>query len=545
LATCGINGQKEAFMRGVVTTMSAVLWLSVSAGSVWAQAPPGTPEASLVGKSTNAIGYVVGGGSTKVDLKATGAVPQASGEAKVEARQGITNIEVKVKGLVQPTKLGTEFLTYVLWVVTAEGRTGNSGELLIDKSGEGELKTTTPAQTFSLLVTAEPYFAVRQPSEVVVLENELRKDTKGRIFPISDYKLMRRAQYQKMGNPLALSLDLEKVPLDMYEARNAVEIARSRGAEKYAPEIFTKADGGLKLAESALARKANKREIISTARTTVQSAEDARALAVQRQDEERIAAEREAAAAKAKATAEAKAATEAAAAKQKADADAAAAKQRADEEAKRQAELSAAREAQMKAEADAAAVKAKAEADALKAKADADAAQAKAEADALKAKEEAAKADAERARQATEQLRAQLLEQLNRVLETRDTPRGLVVTMADVLFDTGKYDLRQEAREKLARLSGIILAHPGLKLEVEGHTDSTGSDDLNQKLSEQRASAVRSYLMEQGLSGDNVTARGFGKTMPVADNGTAAGRQKNRRVEMIVSGEAIGTKIGK
>jgi outer membrane protein OmpA-like peptidoglycan-associated protein len=199
----------------------------------------------------------------------------------------------------------------------------------------------------------------------------------------------------------------------------------------------------------------------------------------------------------------------------------------------------------MKAEAEAAGLKAKAEADALKAKADADAAQAKAEADALKAKEEAAKADAEQARQAAEQLRAQLLDQLNRVLETRDTPRGLVITMADVLFDTGKYDLRQEAREKLARLSGIILAHQGLKLEVEGHTDSTGTDELNQKLSEQRASTVRSYLMEQGLAGDNLTARGFGKTMPVADNSTAQGRQKNRRVEIIVSGEVIGTKIGR
>src|SRR5512139_3982134 len=172
-------------MRGVVTTMSAVLLLWVSAGGAWAQAPPGTPAAGLVGKSTKAIGYVVGGGSTRVDLKATGAVPQADGEAKVEARPGITNIEVKVKGMVQPTKLGTEFLTYVLWVVTAEGRTGNSGELLINNSGEGELKTTTPAQTFSLIVTAEPYFAVRQPSEVVVLENEVRKDTKGRIFPIA------------------------------------------------------------------------------------------------------------------------------------------------------------------------------------------------------------------------------------------------------------------------------------------------------------------------------------------------------------------------
>lgn len=208
-------------------------------------------------------------------------------------------------------------------------------------------------------------------------------------------------------------------------------------------------------------------------------------------------------------------------------AEAAAAKQRADEEARRQAELTAAREAQMKAEAEAAAVKAAAQADALR------------------AKEEAAKAEAERARQAAEQLRAQLLDQFNRVLETRDTPRGLVVNMGDVLFDTGKHDLRPAAREKLARLSGIILSHPGLKLEIEGHTDSTGSDELNQKLSAQRAEAVRSYLVEQGLPGDNVTATGLGKTVPVGDNSTAAGRQQNRRVEIVVSGEVIGTRIGK
>jgi outer membrane protein OmpA-like peptidoglycan-associated protein len=306
-----------------------------------------------------------------------------------------------------------------------------------------------------------------------------------------------------------------------------VDIARSRGAEKYAPEIFSKADGGLKLVENGLARKEDKKKVISTARSTVQSAEDARALAVQRQDEERVVMERDAAAAKAKATAETKAAADAAAAKQKADAEAAAAKQRADEDAKRQAEVAAAREAQMKAEAEAAAVKAKAEADTLK------------------AKEEAANAEAERSKQAAEQLRSQLLDQLNRVLETRDTPRGLVVTMADVLFATGKYDLAQSAREKLARLSGIVLAHPGLKLEIEGHTDSTGSDALNQTLSEQRANTVRSYLMEQGLAGDAVTAKGFGQTMPVADNSTADGRQKNRRVEIIVSGEAIGARIGK
>jgi outer membrane protein OmpA-like peptidoglycan-associated protein len=337
---------------------------------------------------------------------------------------------------------------------------------------------------------------------------------------------MKREQYQKLDNALALTPDLKNTPLEMYEARNAVEIARARGAEKYAAEIYAKAVGGLKIAEANLANKADKKDTLTRARTAIQAAEDARALAVQRQDEERIAMEREAAAAKAKAAAEAKAAADAAAAQKKADA-----------EAKRQAELAAAREAQLKAEADAKAV-------AMKAEAEAAALKAKYEADALKAREEAAHADAERARQATDQLRARLLDQFSKILDTTDTPRGLVVNMADVLFDTGKYSLRQPAREKLARLSGIILAHPGLKLEVEGHTDSTGGDAVNQKLSEQRAAGVRTYLVEQGLSGDHVSAKGFGETLPVADNTTPAGRQKNRRVEIIVSGEVIGTKIG-
>ena len=328
---------------------------------------------------------------------------------------------------------------------------------------------------------------------------------------MSNYQLMKRSQYEKLGNPLALSLDLKNVPLEMYEARNSVEIARSRGAEKYAPDVFSKAEGGLKLAENALARKANRKEISSLAQQTTQFSEDARALTAERQEQERIAAERAAAAAAAKAQAEAKASAEAAEAKR-----------RADEEARRQAELAAAKEAQVRAEAAAKEARMKAEAAEAKRKADDEARrqaetaaatepEAKAEAEVLRAKEEAAKADADRARRAAEQLRAQLLEQFNRILETRDTARGLVVTMADVLFDTGKYDVRPRTREQLAKLSGILLAHPGLQLEVEGHTDSTGSDELNQKLSEQRASTVRDYLVAQGLASDAVTAKGFGK----------------------------------
>jgi outer membrane protein OmpA-like peptidoglycan-associated protein len=507
-----------------ITRVSGSMLFAVA--TISAQTPQGTPESSLVTKPIKAIGYQVGGGSTRVDLKGTENTPGASGLAKVEAKKGVSPIEVEVRGLPQPTKFGAEFLTYVLWAVSPDGRASNLGEVVLSKTGEGKLKASTQLQTFSLFVTAEPYFSVRVPSEIVALENDIRKDTKGKIFPINDYKLMRRAGYQKMENPLALTLDIKNVPIEMYQARNAVEIAKYRQADKYAPEIFTKADGSLKIAENALARKAKKTEIISSARQTVQFSEDARALSVQRQYEEQIAQERAAAAAKAKAEAEAKAAGEAAAAKR-----------RADEEAKRQAELAAAREAQLKAEADADSARAKAAADLAAAKA-------KAEADALLAREEAAKAEAERSRKAAEELRATLLDQFNRILETRDTSRGLVVNMADVLFDTGKYNVRPEAKEKLARLSGIVLAHPGLNLEVEGHTDSTGSDELNQKLSEQRASTVQNYLVAQGLASNSVSARGFGKSMPVADNSTAAGRQQNRRVEIVVSGEVIGTKIG-
>lgn len=505
-------------------------------------------QGGSVGKSIRAVSYQLNT-SSKVDLTPGELSPQSSGVAEVKAKQGVTNIEVEVAGMPAPSKFGSEFLTYVLWVVSPEGRASNVGEIQLDSSSRGKLKATTPLQTFSLFVTAEPYFAVRQPSEMVILLNSLRKDTKGKAVIVSNYQLITRSQYEKMGNPLALSLDLKRVPLEVYEARNAVEIAKSRGAEKYAPEIFTKAQGGLQLTENALARKANRKDVISTARLTVQSSEDARALTVARIEEERIANEKAAAAAKAKAEAEAKAAAEAAEAKRKADAEAAEAKRKADaeaaalkrraeEEAQRQAELARAREAQLKAEADAAALKAKMEADAAAQKA-------KMEADALKAKEEAAKAEAERARKAAEDLRAQLLGQLNQVLETKDSPRGLIVTMADVLFDVGKYDLRPTTREKLARLSGIVIAHKGLQLDIEGHTDSTGSDELNQTLSEKRAESVQSYLVQQGLQAGTVTAKGFGKTIPVADNSTAAGRQQNRRVEIIVSGEVIGAKIGK
>ena len=474
-----------------------------------AQTQQPEPAANVISGTVAAIGYPVGGGSIKVDMVGTSAAPQAGGEAKAEAKTGGTTIELKVTGMPQPTSIGAEFLTYVLWTVTPDGTTTNLGQIPLNQNGEGKLDVRAQTQTFALIVTAEPYYAVRMPSEVVVLVNETRKKTKGKIYPDNSYKLMKRAEYAKLGNPLGMTLDVKKVPLDMYEARNAVEIAKARGAEQYAPQVYSKAQASLQMAENALSQDSGKNQVISAARQTIQFAEDARALAVQRELAERIQKEKEAAAAEA-------------AAKAKAAADAQAAA-----EAQRQAELTAAKEAQMKAEAQA------------------QASQAAAEQAATQAKARAAADEAERAQAATAALRAQLLKELNDVLQTTDTPRGLVVNMADVLFETGKYALSTDAQLKLAKLSGIIQAHPGLNLAVEGYTDTTGAADFNMKLSQQRADTVRQFLIAQGLSADTITSKGLGEADPIADNSTAAGRKLNRRVEIILSGKVIGVSLGK
>lgn len=276
------------------------------------------------------------------------------------------------------------------------------------------------------------------------------------------------------------------------------------------------------------------------AREAAQTAEDARMVAVKRRIEEQLAQERAAAAereahAKAQAEAEVRMRTQA-------EADRAAA-ERLRQESQMAADL---------------AVRQRVEAEAARAAALAQQQASQAEAERARLEQQAARAEAERARLTAEeanrlrqqaederaQLRSQLLQQLNLILETRDTARGLIVNMSDVLFDTGIYTLRPGAREKLAKISGIVLAHPGLHLEVEGHTDSVGSDEYNQRLSEQRADAVRSFLVQQGVSNNVVVARGFGESSPVASNDIAAGRQQNRRVEMVVSGEVIGTTMG-
>jgi outer membrane protein OmpA-like peptidoglycan-associated protein len=502
---------------------------------------------TVVARTTKAINYHHRSGSTMIDFRGTVLMPRARGEAKVESKQGVIKINAQMERLEPATNYGPEYLTYVLWAITPEGRATNVGEVLLH-DGKSKLDATSELQTFGLIVTAEPYFAVTQPSDVVVMENFVRHDTTGTIEEVdAKYELLKRGQYTLNVNPAEIKaprLD-KRVPIELYEARNAVQIARWTGAERYAAETFQKAVLDLENAEGYLRGKGGKKPIGTVAREAVQMAEDARIITIKKMEEEGLANERQAGADR-----ESRAENERAAAQSEAE------RVRRDAEA---SQASAAAEAErVRRETDAQRASAQAEAERLRLQTDAQSAAAQAELARAAQATADAQAETEKARLATQDanqlrekaeaertaLRSQLLQQFNLILETRDTARGLIVNMSDVLFDTAKYSLRPVAREKLAKLTGIILGHPGLRLAVEGHTDSVGGESYNQLLSEQRGTAVRDYLTQGGMSGNSVTSKGFGKTQPVASNETAAGRQQNRRVEIVVSGEIIGTEIG-
>jgi len=499
----------------------------------------------VVSRTTPAVNYRHRGGSTKVDFRGTPLMPQAKGQATVESERGVIRISADLKNMTPPSSFGPEYLTYVLWAVSPDGRPVNLGELTLSDYGAGsssKIETTSDIQTFGLIVTAEPYYAVTQPSDVVVMENVIRKDTVGVIEDINaKYELLPRGTYTSQGRasgfvPIQVG---KKDPFELYEAENAVQLARIAGADKYAAGSFQKAKDALDQALKYQAQKPGQKPVITMAREAVLRAEDARVIAIRAERNEYEANER--AAAKAR---EDEARAKAEQARAQADLEA---KQRAQAESDRAAAERAKSEALAAAHAAEqeriAAERAKREAD--EARAAAIAQQQQLAADAAKARQLAADADAARSKAEQDQaeLRRQLLAQFNMILQTTETARGLIVNMSDVLFDTARYTLKPGAREKLAKISGIILGHPGLRIEVEGYTDSIGGDEYNMKLSENRANAVRDFLISQGLSADSITAQGFGKANPVADNGTSAGRQLNRRVQLVVSGEILGTKV--
>jgi outer membrane protein OmpA-like peptidoglycan-associated protein len=539
---------EESDVKKASFYLAMTAMLGILAAPAFGQAPATAKPQSqasapaTVSRTTKAVNYRRAGGATKIDFSGTELMQGASGEARVESKSNRMEIEAKFQGFEDATKFGLEYLTYVLWAVSSQGRAVNLGELAL-KNGAGQVKAITDMQTFGMIVTAEPYFAVTQPGNMVVLENTLGPATQGKVENIdAQYELLGRGIYSSSNTKIEnaiFGID-RKTPLELFEARNAVRIARIAQADKYAASSLSKAEQQLKNAEEVYSRKSDKKSVQAAARDVVETAEEARVMAVKQKAEQdaqaRVAAEKRAA--EEQAAAEIKRRQDAELARQQAEA------ARADAIRMRQeAEKAAADAARQKAEAEQATAAAVVQQQAAQAAAEQAARdkaaavdqQRAAEAEADKARQAAAKAESEKA-----ELRAQLLNQLNSILQTRDSARGLIVNMSDVLFDTGSYTLKPGAREKLAKISGIVLAHPGLNLQIEGHTDSVGTDEFNQQLSERRADSVRDFLAEQGVPASSITAHGFGKTQPVASNDTAEGRQRNRRVELVVNGDAIG-----
>ncbi len=540
------------FAAAIVLSVPAVAQTNSQNRTVEQTSPMPTFRVVVISRSVQAVNYQHRSGSSKLDFAGTDLMPGANGVAQVNSKRGSIEIEAEFGDLLKPTTFGNEYLTYVLWAISPEGRAVNLGEVLLGGNHRSKLRVTTDLQAFALIVTAEPYYAVRQPSNAVVLENVVRDDTKGTTEAVNaKYELMERGGYIPTGykfDPVVLNL---KLPLEFFEARNALRIAQSEGAETYASDSYKRAVELMDTADSyAINKHVDRKPLIAVAREAVQTAEDARAIAVKKMDDVRLANERQDSA-----DAQAQSQEQADNARRRA--------------AQAESDTERAQAAKAQAESDtlnAQAARTQAESDATRARnqaMDAQAATAQANADLANSQTasasalSAAQADAEQSRLAAQQaqlsaqqaetdkaaMRAKLSEQLNSILQTRDSARGLIVSMSDVLFDTGRYSLKPGAREKLAKVAGILLAYPGLNIEVGGYTDNVGGDAMNQTLSENRADSVRDYLVQEGVARNSVSARGFGNTLPVSSNDNSSGRQQNRRVELLVSGDAIGSPV--
>jgi outer membrane protein OmpA-like peptidoglycan-associated protein len=528
-----------------VKNIALAIFVFAAATLSFAQSPTPAPAAATttVSRTTKATHYRLQGGSTKVDFQGTDLLRGATGEARVDGKKTNFEIEAKFQNLEEATKFGLEFLTYVAWAVSPQGRPVNLGELSLDHNGNAHIKAYTDLQTFGMIVTAEPYFAVTQPGNMVVMESASVSGG-GQVID-ANYELVTRGTYSSTNTHIQdaiFGID-SKTPLELFEARNAVRIAHIAAADKYAASILSKAGQQLLHAEEIYRQKQNKAAVEAAAKEATETAEEARLMAVKQKAED----EAQAAAAAREAKARADAAAEA---KRRADAEAASAQAQAAqaqaEQARAAAEQAKAEAERMKEEAVAAAQEAsRQKEEAEKAKAEAVAQQQVLSAETDKARAAAAQSESlrQQAEKEKQELRARLLQQLNSILATRDSARGLVANMSDVLFRSGSFELLPAARERLAKVSGIVLAYPSLHVAIEGHTDSVGSDQYNQDLSEHRAQSVRDYFVQQGIQSSAIEARGFGKTDPIASNDTPEGRQQNRRVELVLSGDAIGSTI--
>ena len=562
-------------MRVLICTLALAGLLSLPVAIQAQDQSTASSGVETIARNTQAIDYRRGD-HTDVDITGTALSPNVTGKAKIINKRGLTDIHLEVDNLKSANALDASYLTYVLWAISPEGSAKNIGEL-VEKDGKASLHTTAPLQAFALVITAEPDFAVTQPSELVVAENSMKVTTKGTPEPINvHYQVYPRSLYLSQAEPAPADIyrDHKNAPLDLLEARNAVRIAEGGHAGEYASDALKRAQSLLQQAEDDFNSHHSDTTVETSARSAVQAAEEARALGIRGEHQAELDRERQEAHERAEhAENQANSALQQA---QQAEAERQAAEQRAQAEqqhaqqVQQQAEEEAQRRAQLErqnqqaqqqaAQAQQQAQAAQQEADLQRQQAEQAQLQAQTEAERRAAAEQQAQQTGQQVdearRQAQEaqqraqsaetqqqQLRQQLRDQLNQILATRDTARGLIVSMPDVLFDTGSANLKPTARERLAKVSGILIAHPDIKVEVDGYTDSTGDPVFNQKLSQERASAVQSYLSQQGVPAGSISIHGFGEANPIASNDSAAGRQQNRRVELVVSGESIGNQV--
>ena len=471
---------------------------------------------TVIERTVRAVNYQYRSGPTQIDFKGTVLLPAAKGQATVESKAGRTEIDAKFEHLTAPQEFGTGYLTYVLWAISPEGHAKNLGELIPGSSDRARLLVTTDLQAFGLIVTAEPYSAVRQPSDVVVAENQIRPDTIGKSEPIeAKYELLPRGHYTytlpdnaqgAVGGP-KVSMDRYEATLEVYQAQNALNIARSLGAERYAPEVMQKATALFTEAQALNDRKAERSAIVMAAREAAQTAEDARMITLERQRAEELAAAQRQVAEQHESLLKAQAEATTALAEQRA------AQQLLEQE----------RAAHQRAESEAAANAALAAATPPTPPQPPVVARVEPPAPATPDKRE---------------VRAAMARQLDEALPTRDTPRGLVITVPDADFRGAA--LQRPADNAIARVAALLTAHTGLTIEVDGYTDS-GSETAQERLSYERAVAVREALVRNGVPAPWISARELGSERPVAANTSSTGREQNRRVEIVVSGDPIGT----
>jgi outer membrane protein OmpA-like peptidoglycan-associated protein len=471
---------------------------------------------TVIDRTISAVNYRYRGGPTEIDFQGTVLLPNAKGNAIVESKSGRTDIDARIEHLESPARFGPEYLTYVLWAITPEGHAKNLGEVMADASDKAHLHVTTDLQAFGLIVTAEPYNSVRIPSDVVVSENRVRSDTIGSTEPIyARFELLPRGIYtynvpaglRALNNGPKVSMGKYEQMVEIYQAQNAVQIAQSQGADRYAPDVIAKAEQELANARQLETNRAGRSMVVTAARAAAQTAEDARELTLTR----------------------------------KQDAEVALIQDRAERDRLLREEAEAkTREVQVQADADREALEAER---AQRAALTAPQAPPPPQVQTYVEPEPPAthKAIEPDVNQQTAATRAALLQQLrasvNGAVEVIDAPRGVVlmVTDADFIGD----NLKSSIASILARVPAVVTRIPGLAVEVDGYADLVGG--ARESIAAERAGEVRAELIHDGLSGGTVTARGMGASHPIGSNASAAGREQNRRIEIVIAGSALGT----